>query len=227
MYAVVLSLLLLCLCASAYQATTIPPLIDVPTFSLATSGGDGDKASSSSNTMNILTYASPVSIKPHRMWSISLYKGTLSHENFTKQRRGILQLLRPEHALCKRDDGDGNNALPGELIRILGESSGKDVDKKAICEQLGFPWETLKCNGGTIDNDVWPQVLPRCVYYLKLELVGDMIDCGSHDVALCRVVEMVSEDDSINAADELDYISTRALRDMDIISEFGRIKDVE
>jgi len=65
------------------------------------------------------------------------------------------------------------------------------------------------------------------VYYLKLELVGEMIDCGSHDVALCRVVEMVSEDDSINAADELDYISTRTLREMDIISEFGRIKDIE
>ena len=214
--------LLLCLCASAsaYQATSIPPLIDVPTFSLSTSGGD------TAPTMNILTYASPVSIKPHRMWSISLYKGTLSHENFTKEKRGILQLLRPEHASCKRD-GDGN-ALPGELIRVLGGSSGKDVDKKAMCEQLGFSWETLKCNGGTIDNDGWPQVLPHCVYYLKLELVGEMIDCGSHEVALCRVVEMVSsEDDSINAADELDYISTRALRDMDIISEFGRIKDVE
>ena len=225
MYAVVLSLLL-CLCASAYQATSIPPLIDVPTFSLSTSGDNA--SSSSSSTMNILTYASPVSIKPHRMWSISLYKGTLSHENFTKQRRGILQLLRPEHALCKGGDGDGNsNSLSGELIRVLGGSSGKEIDKKAMCEQLGFPWETLKCNGGTIDNDVWPQVLPRCVYYLKLELVGEMIDCGSHDVALCRVVEMVSGDDSINAADELDYISTRSLRDMDIISEFGRIKDVE
>lgn len=205
--------LLLCLCASsAYQATTIPPLIDVPTFSLSTSGcGDNE------STMNILTYASPVSIKPHRMWSISLYKGTLSHENFTKEKRGILQLLRPEHASCK-----------GELIRVLGGSSGRDVDKKTMCEQLGFSWETLKCNGGTTDNDGWPQILPRCVYYLKLELVGEMIDCGSHDVALCRVVEMVSsEDDSINAADELEYISTRALRDMDIISEFGRIKDVE
>ncbi|KAK1743739.1 hypothetical protein QTG54_005336 [Skeletonema marinoi] len=116
---------LLCLCASAYQATTIPPLIDVPTFSLSTSSG-GDDASSSSSTMNILTYASPVAIKPHRMWSISLYKGTLSHENFIKEKRGILQLLRPA---------------------------------------------------------------------------------------------MLS--------DELDYISTRTLREMDIISEFGRIKDIE
>lgn len=219
----ILLLLLLCLCsASAYQATSIPPLIDVPTFSLSTTSR-GDDASSLS-TMNILTYASPVAIKPHRMWSISLYKGTLSHENFTKEKRGILQLLRPEHASCKGDD-DGD--AQGNLIRVLGGSSGRDVDKKASCERLGFPWETLKCNGETTDNAEWPQVLPHCVYYLKLELVGEMFDCGSHEVALCRVVEMVSEDDSINAADELDYISTRTLRDMDIISEFGRIKDAE
>ncbi len=223
---VILLSLLQCLCASAYQATTIPPLIDVPTFSLSTASGGDDEASAGSTTMNILTYASPVAIKPHRMWSISLYKGTLSHENFAKEKRGILQLLRPEHALCKGDD-DGD--AQGNLIRVLGGSSGRDVDKKASCENLGFPWESLKCDGDgeTTDNAGWPQVLPHCVYYLKLELVGEMIDCGSHEVALCRVVEMVSEDDSINAADELDYISTRTLRDMDIISEFGRIKDVE
>jgi hypothetical protein len=206
---------LLCLCASAYQATTIPPLIDVPTFSLSTTAG-GD---ASSSTMNILTYASPVAIKPHRMWSISLYKGTLSHENFAKEKRGILQLLRQQHA-------KGGEA-PGKLIRVLGGSSGRDVDKRAICEKLGFPWQSLDYKGETNHNSDWPQVLPHCVYYLKLELVGEMIDCGSHDVALCRVVEMVSGDDSINAADELDYISTRTLREMDIISELGRIKDVE
>lgn len=195
---------LLCVCASAYQATTISPLIDVPTFSLSTAGD--------SSTMNILTYASPVAIKPHRMWSISLYKGTLSHENFAKEKRGMLQLLRPAHASC---------------IRGLGGSSGRDFDKQAMCEKLGFPWQSLECNGETNDNANWPQVLPHCAYYLRLELVGEMIDCGSHDVALCRVVDMVSEDDSTNAADELEYISTRTLREMDIISEFGRIKDVE
>ena len=219
---VLLSLTLYCclLCAaSALQATSIPPLIDVPTFSLSTVGSDG-----SSSTMNILTYASPVAIKPHRMWSISLYKGTQSHENFAKAQRGILQLLRPDHASCKGDE-DGDTS--GKLIRVLGGNSGRDVDKQAICDELGFQWKKLECNEGEIDNG-WPKVLPGCVYYLKLELVGEMIDCGSHDVALCRVVEMISEDDSIiDAADELDYISTRALRKIDLISEFGRIKDVE
>lgn len=66
--------------------------------------------------------------------------------------------------------------------------------------------------------------MPNCLYYLKLELVGEMIDCGSHDVAICRVVDMVSEDDVTSGA-ELDYVSTRALRGMDVITEFGRIKE--
>lgn len=213
--------------AYSYQATTIPPLIDVPTFSLSTKTGNNDDDDAVS-TMNILTYASPVAIQPYRMWSISLYKGTLSHENFAKEKRGILQLLRPEHALCKVDDIDGGRH--GSLIRVLGGSSGRDVDKETICEQLGFSWQRLECKGESKanDEDNWPKVLPHCVYYLKLELVGEMIDCGSHDVALCRVVEMVTTDEQpINTNDELNYISTRKLREMDIISELGRIKGIE
>lgn len=200
--------------ASAYQVTSIPPLLDVPTFSLSTTGND---STSLPSTMNVLTYVSPVAIKPNRMWSISLYKGTLSHENFAKEKRGILQLLRPEHALCK---GEGDGEAPGTLIRILGGSSGRDVNKEALCAKLGYPWQYLNSNKGV----GWPKVLPNCLYYLKLELVGEMIDCGSHDVAICRVVDMVSEDDVTSGA-ELDYVSTRALRGMDVITEFGRIKE--
>ena len=199
----------------------------MPTFSLSTKTGNNDDDDAVS-TMNILTYASPVAIQPYRMWSISLYKGTLSHENFAKEKRGILQLLRPEHALCKVDDIDGGRH--GSLIRVLGGSSGRDVDKETICEQLGFSWQRLECKGESKanDEDNWPKVLPHCVYYLKLELVGEMIDCGSHDVALCRVVEMVTTDEQpTNTNDELNYISTRKLREMDIISELGRIKGIE
>ena len=217
-----------CTAAYSYQATTIPPLIDVPTWSLSTktSNNNNDAALS---TMNILTYASPVATQPYRMWSISLYKGTLSHENFAKERRGILQLLRPEHALCKVDD-DIDGGKHGALIRVLGGSSGRDVDKETVCEKFGFPWQTLECKGESkADGDEnWPKVLPHCVYYLKLELVGEMIDCGSHDVALCRVVDMVmtTGDDENANTNELDYISTRKLRDMDVISELGRIKEI-
>mmetsp|Transcript_33100 Transcript_33100/g.79077 ORF Transcript_33100/g.79077 Transcript_33100/m.79077 type:complete len:101 (-) Transcript_33100:260-562(-) len=88
---------------------------------------------------------------------------------------------------------------------------------------MGFPWR--RPPGCEDDDDAeWPDVLPSCVYHLRLELVGDLIDCGSHDVALCEVKSMNSEEGS-DASDELGYISSRRLRKEGIISELGRIKE--
>ena len=42
--------------------------LSVPVYSLATANEDG------STNMNIVTYASPVSIEPDRLWMVSLYK---------------------------------------------------------------------------------------------------------------------------------------------------------
>eukprot|EP00956_Cyclotella_meneghiniana_P035997 scaffold120053_cov73-Cyclotella_meneghiniana.AAC.4 len=196
--------------ANSLKLTPIPPLIDVPTFSLSTRGKDP-----SHDTMNILTYASPVSVKPDRMWSISLFKGTLSHENFSRERMGILQLLTPGHA----ED-------TGRLIRVLGGSSGKDVNKRSECEKLGYAWNKL--DTPECDTMQWPRVLPGCLYYLHLELQGDLIDCGSHEVAVCRVVSMTTKEaigSETETALELDYLSTRELRQRGIISELGRIAD--
>ena len=211
LYNIAVLLLCQCIISHAFHATSTPPLLDVPVFSLSTLGGaskssDNDQSKSTSSTMNILTYASPVSITPHRMWSISLYKGTLSHENFTREKRGILQLLTPQHS---------------SLVRVLGGSSGNDVDKRLVCEELGYAWEKLLDEKK--DDDHWPLVLPSCVYYLKLELVGDMIECGSHEVALCKVVSMISNEEIIDPSDELDSLSTRSLRNDSIISELGRV----
>lgn len=135
-----------------------------------------------------------------------------------RERRGVLQLLAPEHADC--EDTDESDKNPGALIRVLGGTSGKDVDKRFQCEKLGYVWSTLDGDGSR-----WPSVLPRCIYYLQLELEGDMIDCGSHEVALCRVVSMTSGNSIENAATELDYISTRKLRQMGVITELGRVAD--
>lgn len=156
----------------------------------------------------------------------------MSHENFARERRGVLQLLRPEHAnVCGKENG-----VAGELIRVLGGSSGRDVDKENACAGLGYKWTSLdnyhlqneEPHGGGGEEDdsqiiEWPQILPSCIYYLKLELVGELIDCGSHEVALCKVVSMISDD----GVQELDYLSTRKLRDMGIISEFGRVVPME
>ena len=137
----------------------------------------------------------------------------MSHENFARERSGVLQMLRPGH----------DNAEVGELIRVLGGSSGRDVDKRVVCANLGYTWGKLIEGGEEDEETKWPLVLPSCIYYLKLEMVGDLIDCGSHDVALCKVVSMISGDEIENAGDELNYISTRNLREMGIISEFGRV----
>ena len=98
--------------------------------------------------------------------------------------------------------------MKGELIRVLGGSSGYDVDKKTMCERLGYGWEKSDEIYGE-DGGEWPLVLPACCYYLKLELIGDMIDCGSHEVAICKVVSMISSEEIINAKDELTALSTR------------------
>ena len=139
----------------------------------------------------------------------------------------MLQLLRPEHA-NKRTGGMGREEVGG-LIRLLGGSSGRDVDKKAACKDLGYAWEKLPEGSDDEDEDDadWPDILPSCVYYLKLELVGDTIDCGSHDVALCRVVSMISSEEISDASKELDALSTRQLRNDSIISELGRVIPLE
>jgi len=108
----------------------------------------------------------------------------------------------------------------------LGGSSGKDVDKRILCKEMGYEWENLP-NEKEEDDFEWPLVLPSCVYYLKLELVGDMIDCGSHEVALCKVVSMISNEEIIDASEELDSLSTRQLRRNSIISELGRVIPLE
>ena len=215
----------------AYHATLIPPLLDVPVYSLSTLGeSDYDSSSSTSSstgtsrnqgakcTMNILTYASPVSSAPHRMWCISLYKGTLSHENFLRERRGVLQLLGPKHTRSRKKGGGG------DLIRLLGGSSGRDVNKSELCANLGYKWESLPRDDEENEKKdaAWPQVLPSCLYYLKLELEGDLIDCGSHEVALCTVLTMLSGGDATDVV-ELDFLSTRKLRRESIISDLGRV----
>jgi len=186
--------------ASSLLPTTTPPLLDVPTYSLATIGTDGR------TSMNILTYASPVGVSPQRMWAISLYDGTLSHENFRRTGKGVLQMLQPEHSV---------------LVKLFGGCSGRDVDKKSESAKYGFPWKNFE----EADDDYPNLVLPNCSYYLKLKQVGDLVNAGNHDVAICNVESMFVED-SIQKKSEnsvSSYLSTGYLRKLGIISEQGRV----
>ena len=192
------------------QLTGAPPLLDVPTYSLATKDADGNTG------MNILTYATPISIKPDRIWSLGLYKGTVAHENFQRSGKGVLQLLSPSHA---------------KLVKLLGGSSGRDVNKKDECEKLGFTWvkgesSLSASSSSSIENDDLPDLLPDCIHYMKLRQVGDLIDCGSHDLAICKVESMfVSDGTNIDGGTPSQNLNTGTLRDLGIITEQGRVAE--
>lgn len=205
----------------AFTVTSIPPLLDVPTYSLSTLSTDNDGTSTSSTSttnMNIVTYATPISIRPDRVWSIGLFKGTLSHQNFVKRRCGILQLLKDDQS---------------SLVKVLGGRSGmeEDVDKQCECASLGFPWAELSAGEETelpspsSSSSSLPLILPGCAYYMHLTLLGEgLIDAGSHDMALCRVDFMVKEEDD-DATTTSPYLSTGRLRKLGIITEQGRVAD--
>ncbi len=177
------------------QVTSNPPLIDVPTYSLATTDKEGETG------MNILTYATPISIRPDRIWSIGLFKGTKAHENFALSGEGVLQLLSPNHA---------------KAVKLLGGSSGRDVDKKEECGKLGLPWISS-------GNENLPDLLPNCSHYLKISRVGDLIDCGSHDLAICKVESMFVPDTAGEISPE--NLSTGRLRELGIITNQGRVAE--
>lgn len=93
-----------------------PPLytrLSMPVYSLSTRAPKPAMSSSSSSinpdedaalvaslsrppvsdaTMNLVTYAAPVSIQPRR-FALGLYLGTLSHEFFKSSGHGVLQVM--------------------------------------------------------------------------------------------------------------------------------------
>lgn len=66
--------------------------VSMPVWSLSTISLD-----SCSTNMNIVTYSNQLSIKPEVHWGISLYKNTMSYENFVQNGWGVLQLLTDSH----------------------------------------------------------------------------------------------------------------------------------
>ena len=207
--------------------TEKPPLLDSPTFSLATRNRENE--SNITTNMNILTYATPVAVRPRRVWCLGLYKDTLSYENWVRTGTGILQLLS--------DEADDNHVA---VIKILGGSSGRDVNKETACADVGCTWIHLpdvNKSGESNDNDdshvpIAPiQVLPNCVSYCRVSAIGEVIDMGSHAIAICQVDEMyASEDDEGRRRQLLNtkkrrHLSTSKLREMGIITEQGRVAE--
>lgn len=187
--------MLLCGVTVAFQPTTDAPLLDSPTYSLATLNEDG------STNMNIVTYATPASIRPDRIWSLGVYKETLSYRNIARNKnnpRVVLQLLTEEQA---------------ELVVTLGGFSGSEVDKQKSCAEMGFEWQDLGDGTGI-------QVLPKCAHYLSMSVVEEMIDGGSHlIVPSCKVEGMYK------GSEESKHLMTSKLRELGIVTALGRVSD--
>ena len=250
-----------------FVTTDIPPLIDVPVWSMATlntfdddDDGDDDDvgddnddtqttttttaATTTTTNMNLLTYATPVSIKPYRLWAIGLYKQTLTYKNFIRNKCCIMQLLTKKH-------------IP--IIKVLGGKSGSDIDKelaitnidsslrpeRMVCDESRQEEDDLDSDAKNEEDDRFAniKVLPGCSYYLKLTVMGDdmLIDGGeSHDIAICKVEEMLvvknpSSKDEGTSNDserqhqqqqqpEQQHLTTAKLRQLGVITEQGRIK---
>lgn len=166
-----------------------PPVLNSPVYSLATLCDDGR------TDMNILTYATPVGISP-RLWAISLFRKTLSHANFKREGTAVLQLLCDPHT---------------SLVYTLGGQSGRDVDKALACAEAGCAWLRAPDQGKEL-------LLPGCAAYLRLHQVGELLDAGEHDVALCRVEAFADPRGPPPDA----ALSTAALRAAGLITDKGR-----
>jgi hypothetical protein len=91
-----------------------------------------------------------------------LFRGTLSAERFLAAGRGTLSVLALRHAA---------------LFQILGKTSGRDVDKLAEIQALGFSFRDF---GGA-------PALADCVGVFELVAAGPPTRCGDHDAVLCAV----------------------------------------
>jgi len=210
---------------TAIVATDVPPLLDVPVWSMATLNDDTNDnekpAAGATTNMNLLTYATPVSIRPNRLYALGLYKETKSRENFLREKTCILQLL------------SASNEKHVEIVRLLGGTSGKDVSKEdELSSAHGIDLRELPAEKGVQGG--LPKVLPGCVRYLQLSMVGDEIgdyDGGesSHDVVICKVdktwtsSELNSGEKDGNCDNGGDHLSTGWLRELGLITEQGRI----
>jgi hypothetical protein len=76
-------------CKALAETPYPPSALSTPVYSLATVGG----ADGQNPTLNLVTYASPISLTP-RHYALGLYVNTLSWENFLSTGRGVLQVRR-------------------------------------------------------------------------------------------------------------------------------------
>lgn len=128
--------------------------VNLPVYSICSSSG-------TSFNMNMITYASQISMQPKR-YLCGIYTGTQTLENVEKHGTFILQILSSEQY---------------KLIDLLGKKSGKQVDK---IKRLQKRNELMMWNE-------FP-VLKNAIALMKLNVINSM-PCGDHHGFLCDVTD--------------------------------------
>lgn len=194
-----------------------PPQLSLPIWSLATPCGrstDGNSSTQSTNTttsMNIVTFASAVSVAAPKYWMISLYYDTKTKDSFCESKQGVLQLLTP---------------LQKDLVPILGKRSGYEVgySKEMACREAGMPWVAPSPEFWGHDSGEL-LLLPQCASYLHVRL-HSTLGAGDHLVTLCELVSTGSWDDTSQsvrprAADNADAMDHRSVLYTGLLREEG------
>eukprot|EP00591_Stephanopyxis_turris_P007662 CAMPEP_0195515796 /NCGR_PEP_ID=MMETSP0794_2-20130614/6737_1 /TAXON_ID=515487 /ORGANISM="Stephanopyxis turris, Strain CCMP 815" /LENGTH=191 /DNA_ID=CAMNT_0040644277 /DNA_START=333 /DNA_END=908 /DNA_ORIENTATION=- len=156
--------------------------------------------------MNIVTFATPVSVLPPKLWVVSLYLDTMTRDAFLSSKVGVLQLLSKDQSA---------------LVPLLGKQSGycvttDVVGKREACKRVNMEW-TECCDFGLVEEEeggvgyvrsitetMTPSsssslpidILPKCASYMKLKVINTM-RAGDHDVALCQVIQTGTWDESL------------------------------
>ena len=71
------------------------------------------------------------------------------------------------------------------------------------------------------------RLLPECAHYLRLVQVGELTECGEHDVAICVVEGMLAQDGGGVVEQPPAALSSARLRELGLISEKGRAVEPE
>ena len=155
------------------ETTPAPPppppyaSLSVPVYSLATAPTSPAGDSAGVASMNITTYACPVTIKPSRRMAVALYTHTATARNMLATGRGVLQVLRKRHA---------------PLVELLGKRSAHDCDKmKALRDDFGI----------AVVERYGVRTIADVAGVMELKIVS-IEHAGDHHLALCDVGEYES-----------------------------------
>jgi hypothetical protein len=176
--------------------------------------------------MNIVTFATAVSVVAPRRWIVSLYHGTCTKDSFLEHGYGVLQLLRPQQKtlvpiLGKRSSYETQN-------KVLNDNDDDDENrendddyyysKKQACFELGFEWVEVpadswyrthsgRSRSSSSSGNSCLEILPNCAAYIELELESTL-EAGDHVLVLCQVRGTWQWDPSLHRAVALDEAGT-------------------